>query len=610
MRIHFSNLVLWLAIFQMTQSPTVHAQAPQPTMPELLMRSQPTVDISAPVIATASFDPPLVRPGEKSIYRITFNATEVSVQLPEQVPAPSALKFQRHISGQFMEPIGGALRLFSTFNYDVRAMEPGVFTVPEFQAEVYGQPVTVPAAQLEVKAELPEPHEPARQLRIQASVTNVFVGEMFNVSVRLPATGANGVEGVSQIELNSDGFIVDKNTVRQSIQTVEQDGRRVQTYVYETSLTPISAGQLEISAQGFTSGMQFSGPVVITGQISLSGGPPKYLLLESEPVTITVRPLPTENELPGFTGAVGSYTCDPPSLMTNTLKMGEPAQLTVVTRGQQNLGRINPPLPPHAAGWQVFPAVRGALVPGTATRPPGASFKYTLIPLSGETRATPVIPFSCFDPARGQYVDLTIPSVPVTVLADRTLTNAEAALMLSENNSEPEKKTGLSRLASSCGHTAGGLVPWQLRRWFPLVQMLPALGFCGLWFWDRRRRHLERHPEIVRRRQARRALRRELRLLEQAATARDEAGFIRCAVNALQVACAPHYPATPRALVCGDVLQILTAPEREGQPGEIVRRFFAAADATAFAGTAISNPGLPAEKSALKELLAKLEARL
>jgi len=153
-------------------------------------------------------------------------------------------------------------------------------------------------------------------------------------------------------------------------------------------------------------------------------------------------------------------------------------------------------------------------------------------------------------------------------------------------------------------------VPLQLRAWFPLVQLLPVLGFGGLWFWDRRRRFLEQHPEIVRRRLARRELRRELRRLEQAAATGDETGFIRCAVNALQIASAPHYPAAPRALVCGDVLQILTAPERDGKPGDTVRHFFTAADAAAFASSAGTITGLLAEKPALQEILAKLEARL
>lgn len=610
-RKHFHLVPLLALLLSPAWAASAQAQvSPTPEQLIQIMRSQPAVDTSAPVTATVSFDPPLVRPGEKSIYRVTFDATEVSVHLPEPIAAPAPLKLRRSVSGQFMQPAGGAMRMFATFNYDARATEPGVFTVPAFTAEVYGRPVVVPAAQLVVKAELPEPHEPGRELTLETSATNVFVGEAFNVSVRLPATAAHGVEGVAQMQINGEGFMADKNAVRQSIQMAGQNGRKTPAFIYETSVMPISAGSLELSAQGFTAGMQFGGPVVITGQVSIAGGPPKYLLLEAEPVTINVRPLPSENELPGFTGAVGGYTADPPGLATNALRVGEPVQLTVVIRSRQNLNRLNPPPPPPAPGWQIFPALRGGILAGAGAGPPGASFKYTLIPLSAAARATPAIPFSCFDPARGRYVDLTLPPVPVTIIADDTLTNAEAALMLAESAAGPVTKSGLSKLAPSPGHTAGSLAPLQLRAWFPLVQFLPALGFCGLWFWDRRRRFLEQHPEIVRRRQARRALRRERRRLELATASRDEAGFMRCAINALQIASAPHYPATPRALVCGDVLQILTTPEREGKPGETVRRFFAAADAAAFAAAAGSRAGLLAEKSALKEILAKLEARL
>lgn len=607
---HFILMILVLSVGPAWVAYGQTQGVPTPDQLAQIIKAQPVVDVSAPVTVTASFDPPLVRPGEKSIYRVTFDATEVSVQLPDQIPAPPSLELHRSVSGQNMQAVNGVPRIISTFNYDTRAAQPGVFTVPQFMAVVYDRQIVVPAAQLEVKAELPEPHEPVRQLRLQTSATNVFVGEPFNVSVRLPATANHPVEGVGQLQLNGEGFMADKNTVRQSIQTVEQNGAKAPTFIYETSVTPISAGLIELSAQGFTSGMQFGGPVIITGQISLPSGQPTFVLLESEPLTINVRPLPTGNELPGFTGAVGSYTCDLPGLATNMLKVGEPVQLTVVVRGPQYLNRISPPLPPTVEGWQIFPAERGGLIAGAGASGPGAIFKYTLIPLSAEVRATPAIPFSSFDPTRAQYVNLTIPPVPVSVMADETLTNADTALMLSGNASEPGKKPGLSGLAKTPGHTAGSLVPLQLHAWFPLIQALPALGFCGLWFWDRRRRYLEQHPEIVRRRQARRALRREMRFLEQAAATGDAAGFVHRAVSALQIVSAPHYPATPRALVCGDVLQILTVSEREGNSGATVRHFFTAADAAAFSEGAGNNAGLLAEKSSLKEILAQLEARL
>jgi hypothetical protein len=98
--------------------------------------------------------------------------------------------------------------------------------------------------------------------------------------------------------------------------------------------------------------------------------------------------------------------------------------------------------------------------------------------------------------------------------------------------------------------------------------------------------------------------------LDQAAASENETSFVQHAVNALQIVSAPHYPATPRALVCGDVLQILTTPERDGKAGDLVRRLFTTADATAFANVTENRISLLAEKPALIAILSKLEARL
>jgi hypothetical protein len=367
---------------------------------------------------------------------------------------------------------------------------------------------------------------------------------------------------------------------------------------------------MSLSAQGFTAGMQFSGPIVISGQVSIPGGQPRYLLLDSESININVRPLPTDDELPGFTGTIGSYVCGPPRISTNVVGVGDPVQLTFVVQGQQNLNRITPPPPPRAKGWQIFPAVRGGIVEAGGPANRGAVFSYTLIPMTDEVSATPAIPFSCFDPQRAAYVDLTIQPVPITVTSGGQPANEEPPVVVAENPFEPEKKLALSKLAQSPGRTTGSLVPLQLRGWFPLIQLIPALGFCGLWFWDRRRRFLELHPEIVRRRRARRELRHIKRSLKHAADNGDTSGFMRGAVSAMQIVCAPHFPAEPRALVCGDVLEILSATERRERAGETVRRFFSAADAASFAVDPQSDVELLAQQSGLEETLAKLEARL
>jgi hypothetical protein len=592
---------------------SARAQASADQLMQIMM-SQPHMDISTQVTATVSFDPPIVRPGEKSVYRVTFNATSdassVSVKWPEPMPAPPPLKLRLTAGGHDAQMAGGAIQMFSTFNFDARSAAAGTFAVPEYTVEVYGKQVTVPAAQLEVNSEVPEPHEPARALLIQPSKTNVFVGEVFNVSVLLPATAAGAVEAVSDVQINGESFLVDKNSARQSIRPVDVNGRNAPAYIYETGVTPVAAGSLELSAQGFTAGMNFGGPISITGHLTIPSGPPKFVLLDSEPVTINVRPLPMENALPGFTGIIGNYTCAQPILDTNTVNLGEPVKLTIVVRGRENLDRISAPPPPRIQGWQTFPAVRGAIVGDAGTTNRGASFTYTMIPLTAGAQATPAIPFSCFDPERGGFVDLTIPPVALNVVAGGLPAESDAAILSAANIPQPEQNSSLSRLATARGKTIRSLVPWQMQGWFVIVQLLPVCALFVLLDWDRRRRFLAAHPEIVRRREALRALRRERRVLRRAAADGDSPGFIRSGVMAVQIAAAPHYPAEPRALVCGEVLNLFNDGERDGRTGEVIRQFFTRAAAASFAPTREDAAPLFELRPELERILQQLEARL
>jgi len=136
-----------------------------------------------------------------------------------------------------------------------------------------------------------------------------------------------------------------------------------------------------------------------------------------------------------------------------------------------------------------------------------------------------------------------------------------------------------------------------------------VIGFLALGQWDRRRRFLEAHPEIVRRRQARRALGREKRKLQKAVAAGDAMAFVQHAVAAMRIAVAPQDAANPRALVCADVLAQLDSEDQCSAAGETVRKIFAAADAR-FAVAAGTPAGLLALRSDLETVLRKLEEKL
>ena len=73
------NRLAFLACFLIVFRAAGQSQIMDPLMS--LMLSQPRIDITSEVRATAVFDPPVVAPGEVAIYRLTFNGLEESIDL-------------------------------------------------------------------------------------------------------------------------------------------------------------------------------------------------------------------------------------------------------------------------------------------------------------------------------------------------------------------------------------------------------------------------------------------------------------------------------------------------------------------------------------------------
>src|SRR5437588_205925 len=203
----------------------LHAQpAPPPQDPLMtLMLSQPRLDTNSPVTAIAVFDPPAVRPGEESVYHVTLNALEESVEWPREISAPAKLEMRARARGQILLPSGAAMQPRTTYNYRVRSRELGQFTVPEFKVKVYEQTVTVPAAQLEV-VPAPPASPPAPYLVLEVARTNLFVGQPTRARILSPGSPGGGVQMLTQAQLVGDGFIVDQSTANQRIDQASRDG--------------------------------------------------------------------------------------------------------------------------------------------------------------------------------------------------------------------------------------------------------------------------------------------------------------------------------------------------------------------------------------------------
>jgi len=596
-RLLAAGWLCWAGVFTLPLPAQVPPQVSPEAAAQMIMRPQTPVDNSQPanLVATAEFDPPAVRPGEKTTYRVTINATQNSIRWPDEISLPAGLRLGPSARGQLTQPDGTPFRPLTEFIYEVTPNEAGRMTITNVSVPVGSQAVEIPAATLDVSA-TNAISPPARKISLEVSATNLLFGQPFRVRVIFPATLGNQLEALRDVQFNGGSFLTDKLAVRQAIEPVVQGDQLVPAFTYETIATPLAAGLQTMSAQGFTVPPFSAGPLTITartGPIMLGGAPSgRPMFLVSDAVQLNVRPLPEKSALAGFTGALGKFLADQPQLSTNRLRVGESLHLKYGFHGEGDLTRWVPPATPRSRDWQII-----------ADPPPATGF--TLIPQTDEATNTPAIPFSAFDPELASYVNLTIPPLSVTVLGD----GLPVQLPVLDDEGKAAAPLKLSDLEPTPGKTVVSLRPLQLRGWFVIVQLLPVMGFIALWQWDRRRRFLEAHPEIVRRRQARSALRREIRCLQKAAAAGDAAAFVAHAAQAMRVAVAPHFPANPRALVCGDVLAQLADAERNGCMGETARTIFAAADAR-FAPDKNAKGDLLTLESAVEAVLQKLEEKL
>ena len=602
-----SNSVL-LFCFSAAAQPAIPPQA-DPLIN--MMLAQPRIDLSAPVKATASFDPPVIGQGESGFYRVTFNTLEEMITMPDKFPVPPAIDLKPSAHGQVLQFAPPVMVPLTVFNFRIQAGGPGRIIIPAFEAKVYGTNVFVPAADLEIISNpTPIAATPAR-LALDFPFTNLYVGQALPVGVIMPGSPGGSGTASSPIQFIGQGFIVDQGVARQMVQALPRDGINVVTYTYDTLLTPLEAGPLSFFAQGFVNANRFGGPIVINSS-GVAGILPQFNLLESEDVELHVRPLPRDGQLQGFTGAIGRFTVEQPTLGTNALRVGDPVKLMVAIRSNgipSNFARLVPPAPPRPHDWQVLAAGSDG-APASFVQARGyAIFYYTLVPLNEKSEETPAIPFSYFDPVEGRYVDLTIPPVKVTVAPGQIPADV-ATLMKETPGRSAEKMPVLSGLASAPGRGTASLVPVQQKGWFLMLQLVPAFGLGGLWQWDRRRRYLEQHPEVILKRIARRALRRQRGVLKRALRNQDAKTFAAAAVSAMREASAPHYPAEPNALVGRDVIRLFDEAKGDEHLKPVVQRFFALTDETSFSANAADATPLLNQWAELEQVLSRLEGRL
>jgi hypothetical protein len=558
-----------------------------------------------PLNATAAFEPATVRLMRFGEYRVTITGTRTGVELPDPLPSPDGLVVELSNRTQGSSIVNGQRVDSVTFHYSVTAARPGLFVMPSFNATVGGIAVTVPAAQVQVREPGTDdlPYQGAHAV-IDLPDREYFVGQTVQARLLVFDTPDESVQAIANVTKPSGDFLFQSQPGSRR-ERVEWKGRTTTAMVTPLRLTPIKPGETEISIQ----------TIVFISKMSMMGrqtGNTAQAMLDTPPVRVRVRALPESGRKPGFTGGIGKFELGRPGVSASEVVVGDPLTLTVTVSGDGNLEALSPPVIPEDQIWQSFTPTSDVTrdpLSGRGTK----TMTYTLVPRSANTRAVPAIPFSVFDPERGEYVDLSIPPVPVIVKpgAASNDANPDSSSVANVSDSQPPVTKAaepiLTGLAERPGPTRNSPSPIAWSAGFWAAQFLPAGALLGLWYWRRRVDYLAAHPEVVRRREARIAARNHLRAARTAAQTRASEEFVRASIDAIRAAAAPLDSTRAESLVLSEVLSNLPDETQAQAADSTVRRLFERVHTTRYSGHEVETDGVFALLPEVERTVAAIE---
>jgi oxygen tolerance protein BatD len=335
-------------------------------------------------------------------------------------------------------PINNQTKYRKSIDYLLMPIDTGTFTIPKAKLEYGGKtkfsnrmkvtvvqgPVpspTIPATQVQYQAQIepkkrttPAP-EPINPIFIQTKVdkNSAFVNEQITLTRRLfydhriyrleypqnpqdPLT----LPTVGFTQVNLGGY-------KKSIQDLQ--GLLYDVLKLSTAIFPISSGEVTIE------------PAELKINILIRRGgffgytERQPFVLRSEPIKMTIKPLPQKGRPDDFKGAVGDFRLDL-AASPRAVKVGEPITVTMAIKGAGNLDTVFVPEINCEDAFKTYDpeigvkrGVRGDRVSGEKI------FKQVIIPLSVVAKEIPAISFSFFNPATGKYRTITKPPILIKV---------------------------------------------------------------------------------------------------------------------------------------------------------------------------------------------------
>lgn len=486
---------------------------------------------------TAGLDRDSLTLGETATLSLTISGG------PQNVPAPS-VPVITNLEIKYLGPSSqisinnGQVNSTTTHNFTVAPRQSGDFVIPAITTTVGSEKLSSKPLTLKVS----KPGAPSQAdinsgslmifMKLALSKKQVFVGEVFVAELQLYVrSGIQGVSGFNLTSFPADGFNVGKY--------VQGGSRQVQIANTVYTAIPLPVPIRALKAGSFALGPVTANLVVevassrrdVFDPFNMFGGEQKRFTVATEPDSVQVLALPTENVPSSFNGAVGSFTMNVTAGPTN-ISVGDPVTVRVQLNGHGAWEAVTLPDQPGWSNFKIYPqpakfeTTDGLALQGTKT------FEQLLAPESSDIKSLPPVMFSFFDPDQKAYRTLASGAVPLFIKPSASASPVVLAASRTAQDTPlpPDIVPNKQRL----GAIAQIAPPLVQQTWFLALQGLPVLAWLSAWVWRKRTDQLANNPRLRRQRQVERVIQEGLAQLRQLAAQNKSEEFFATLFRLLQ----------------------------------------------------------------------------
>ena len=470
---------------------------------------------------TATLKPSTVNLGNAAQLTIRCEGGQPPTVTPVSTPRHLALAFK---SEQRDSVTRAGQRIQSAeFIYEVLPKISGRFAVPAFKAQVDGvelrsEPLVLTVLDRNGNAQTGDGATPPAMLTVKVPKRTVYLGEVFPLTMELMAEGLRQNHlPVPQLLTPGIRFTIFRPNFQQTAMR-PANGKLYRVFTFQTGAVAMKSGKLNLTFEVTVTVMDYTQNVF---------GKQRTINLTSDPIELTVKPLPTAGRPENFSGAVGQFGIDNITLNPPRAKTGDPVETNLRLSGAGSLETISMPQPASWDGFKIHPPTSELDDDNQRVLSSLKRFKQMVIPLRPELTAIPPMEFNYFDPKKEEYISITSPATPLAVNgAALPPTPGGDPAIIPAAPEKSDERNKLAPLREQPGVLAELPVPLVKRAWFTAVPAMALLAFLIAFAVRQRRDYLQAHPAIARRLNVARVTRATLKELQDPAVQADAERFL------------------------------------------------------------------------------------